>query len=313
MKRAPILCLGPTPALQRVMVFRKLVLDEVNRAVTTMDGIAGKGVNVAKVLQALGERPIALGFLGGETGKTLRAVLRERRIETNFVDVAAPTRQCITVIDEEAGVQTELVEESKPVTKANYDSLYATVERRLPKARAIVMSGTLTPGGPDKFYARCVRLARRAGVLSIADAKGLPLVQALKEGPGLVKPNRSELGATVGKELTDEGETIRAMRDLHAQGAERVVVTAGKKPTLAFDGRECWRIIPPKVKAVNPIGSGDAFTAGLTWRLLRGDSLGEACRWASAAGAANALTLMAGEIEPRVMKQLAGQTQAQLV
>jgi tagatose 6-phosphate kinase len=48
--------------------------------------------------------------------------------------------------------------------------------------------------------------------------------------------------------------------------------------------------------AVNPIGSGDAFTAGLVWRLLRGDDLGAACRWGSAAGAANALTLMAGEV-----------------
>jgi fructose-1-phosphate kinase PfkB-like protein len=81
-------------------------------------------------------------------------------------------------------------------------------------------------------------------------------------------------------------------------------VTAGNKPTLAFDGQQCWRIIPPAVKTVNPIGSGDAFTACLTWRLLQSDCLGEACRWASAAGAANALTPMAGEIEPKVVKRL---------
>lgn len=300
----PILCLGPTPALQRVMVFRELVLDEVNRAVTTLDGIAGKAVNVAKVLQALGERPVALGFLGGERGQALRTALRERRIEMDFVDVAAPTRQCITVIDQEADSQTELVEESKPVKKADYDALYRAVERRLPKAGAIIISGTLTPRAPEKFYADCVRLARQVGVLSVLDAKGPPLIHALCARPGLVKPNRTELAATVGRDLTDEKQTIRAMRDLHAHGAERVVVTAGNKPSLAFDGQNCWRIIPPEVKAVNPIGSGDAFTACLTWRLLQDDSLGEACRWASAAGAANALTLMAGEIEPKIVKRL---------
>jgi fructose-1-phosphate kinase PfkB-like protein len=48
---------------------------------------------------------------------------------------------------------------------------------------------------------------------------------------------------------------------------------------------------------VSPIGSGDAFTGALVWRLLRGDDLGEACRWAAAAGAANALTLMSGEMD----------------
>ena len=57
-----ILCIGTTPAVQRVMIFRKLTLDAVNRAATTLDGAAGKSVNVAKVLHALGGRPVAAGF-----------------------------------------------------------------------------------------------------------------------------------------------------------------------------------------------------------------------------------------------------------
>ena len=64
-----ILCIGTTPAAQRVMVFRRLALDAVNRAVMTWDGAAGKSVNVAKVLQALGEQPVATGFLGGARGE----------------------------------------------------------------------------------------------------------------------------------------------------------------------------------------------------------------------------------------------------
>ena len=84
-----ILCIGTTPATQRVMVFRKLTLDAVNRAVTTLDGAAGKSVNVAKVLKALGEQPVAAGFLGGDRGEQLRAVLEARGIELDFVKVAA--------------------------------------------------------------------------------------------------------------------------------------------------------------------------------------------------------------------------------
>jgi len=64
-----ILCIGTTPAAQRVMVFHRLTLDAVNRATTTLDGAAGKSVNVAKVLQALGEHPVAAGFLGGDRGE----------------------------------------------------------------------------------------------------------------------------------------------------------------------------------------------------------------------------------------------------
>jgi tagatose 6-phosphate kinase len=203
----------------------------------------------------------------------------------------------VTVIDETGGTVTELVEESRPVEPAAYEQLAAVLQRRLPACRAVVLSGTLTPGGPVDFYRRCVEWARAAGALSVVDAQGPPLSAALAARPGLVKPNRVELAATTGRDLPDEAAVLVAVRELHARGAERVVVTAGAAPTLAFDGQACWRVISPRIPALNPIGSGDAFTAALTARLVRGDDLGEACRWGAAAGAANALTPLAGEMD----------------
>ena len=97
------------------------------------------------------------------------------------------------------------------------------------------------------------------------------------------------------------------MRDLQERGAQSVVVTAGKEPALAFDGRQFWKVTAPNIKAVNPIGSGDAFTAALVWQLLRGADLGEACRWGCAAGAANALTILPGELEKKDVERLAAE------
>jgi tagatose 6-phosphate kinase len=299
-----ILCIGTTPAAQRVMSFARLALDAVNRAATTLDGAAGKSVNVAKVLQAVGEHPVATGFLGGDRGQYIQALLKARGIETEFVTVAARTRQCIMVIDESAKTHTELVEESPAASALEYERLMGIIRKHIPGCRAAVMSGTLAPGGPADFYFQCVQMAREAGALSVVDAQGATLAQALKARPGLVKPNRAELAATVGRELTDEAAARKAMVELFERGAERVVVTAGKDPALAFDGRQFWRVAAPRITAVNPIGSGDAFTAGLVWRLLRGNSLGEACRWASATGTANALTLMAGEVERADVERL---------
>ena len=82
-----ILCLGPTPAVQRVMVFRKLALDAVNRAALTLDGASGKSANVAKALKALGEEPLACGFLGGERGESLKAELENSGIKQSFLSV----------------------------------------------------------------------------------------------------------------------------------------------------------------------------------------------------------------------------------
>jgi tagatose 6-phosphate kinase len=302
-----ILCVGATPAVQRVMIFRKLVIDAVNRATTTLDGAAGKSINVAKVLKELGEEPLATGFLGGDRGDFLRGVLQTKGIASDFVSVQSRTRQCVTVIDQSADAITELVEESSPVAAGDYEQLAAIIRRRMPGCRAVVMSGTITPGGPTDFYRRCVQWALEAGPLPVVDAQGAALIEALKAGPGLVKPNRLELAATVGRELADEESVIAAMRDLSERDAQRVVVTAGVEPVLAFEAGKLWRIHTPKVPICNPIGSGDAFTAGLVWRLLRGDDLGEACRWGAAAGAANVLTPLAGELDRGEVQRLASQ------
>ena len=296
-----------------MMVFRNVTPDAVNRAITTVDGIAGKAINVAKVLKALGGDPVAVGFLGGQRGEDIRRALRERGIEQEFVSVPLPTRQCVTVIDQQAQTQTELVEESQPVSPEHYEALIQTVRRRMPGSKAAILSGTLTPGAPADFYLKCVECANANGILAILDVKGEPLTLALQARPGLVKPNREELAASFGRDLTNESAVIAAMKNLHERGAQRVVVTAGKAATLAFDGQTFWRTMPPSVAAVNPIGSGDAFTAALATRLLRGADLGEACRWGAAAGAANALTLMAGEVEREEVERLAPLVKVEMI
>jgi tagatose 6-phosphate kinase len=308
-----ILCFGTTPAVQRVMVFPQLTLDAVNRAVTTLDGAAGKSVNVAKVLKSLGERPVALGFLGGDRGAFVRRVLDEKGVESEFVTVASRTRECLTVIDKLTGTHTELVEESLPATSADFDALLAVVHRRISGCRALVMSGTVAAGGPLDLYLQLTRLAHKAGTLAVVDAQGRSLTEALAAQPDLVKPNRAELAATVGQALNDEAAVRSAMREIQNRGARRVVVTAGAGAVLAFDGREFWRIVPPQVAVANPIGSGDAFTAGLVSRLVRGDDLGEACRWGAAAGAANALTLMPGELRREDVEHLVRRASLSLV
>ena len=300
-----ILCIGPTPAEQRVMIFRSLKLDAVNRAIKTLDGAAGKSTNVSKALAALGEQVTATGFLGGERGERLLSILQPRGIRCDFVDIGF-TRLCITVIDESNGTQTELVQESQAVEPSHYQQLENIVRTQLKTCEAVIMSGTLTPGGPADFYFRCTQLANAAGALAVIDAQGPPLIETLRASPGLVKPNRLELASSLGKNLDTDSELMRSMRELHELGAKRIVITAGKQPAFAFDGTTFWRVFAPRVKAVNPIGSGDCFTAALVWRLLQGDDLGEASRWGTAAGTANVLTTLAGEIEKSEVERLLG-------
>jgi tagatose 6-phosphate kinase len=261
------------------------------------------------VLKVLGEPGVATGFVGGQRGELIRKMLDEAGVAHDFVTVQPETRLCITLIDTGGDSHTELVEESAAVEEDAFAALAGKLEILLKSARMLVMSGTMTPNAPVAFYARCVEVAARGGVSSIVDAAGESLLRALPARPALVKPNRAELARTLGMELPDESAVKEGMRKLIDLGAKSAVVTLGAEGAIAFDGRQFWRIRLPKVMAVNTIGSGDALTAGLAAALARGQPLPDACRLGCACGAANAITLVSGEVYLEDVQAMMAQVQ----
>jgi tagatose 6-phosphate kinase len=308
-----IVCLGTTPTVQRTMIFHHLVTGEVNRAVEVIEGPSGKSVNVAKVLKVLGLDAIATGFLGGDRGQCLRRDLDAMNIRHDFVPTDARTRLCITLIDRGGDTHTELVEESPPVNAAAWDALQSKLRELLGQATMLALSGTLAPSGPPDFYGQCVRLANEAGIPAIVDAQGEALLKSLPARPALVKPNRAELGKTLGLKMDGPAAVRQGMNKLIDLGARAVVVTLGGEGAMACDGRKTWRIHPPKISAINSIGSGDSFTAGIIAALTAGQDLPEACRLGAACGAANALTLLSGEVRIDDVYRLLGDVKIEIV
>jgi tagatose 6-phosphate kinase len=277
------------------MTFAKLQIDAVNRASAVHEYASGKSINAARVAHTLGEPVLATGFLGGDRGRFIRAGLDRAGVAHDFVEVEPATRMCITVIDESMHTATELLEESQPVSRESYDGLLEKLAALVSRARVVVMSGRLTVGADPDFYARIHALATNARC--IVDVTGPPLLATLDKRPFLVKPNRAELTETLEAEI-DDAESLRgAMRETIARGARWVVVTAGTEPTLVTDGKRFWQIDVPKVRPVSPIGSGDAFCAGIAVGISRGMDVPEACRLGTACAVANAMTPYAGHVD----------------
>ena len=293
-----ILCLGTTPADQRTMTFASLQLDAVNRAASVTRTASGKSINAARVARTLGADVLATGFLGGDAARFMRRDLDAAGIRHDFVDVTPPTRACITVVDESAGTATELIEESKQVEPEAWDRLVDRLDAHLRTAGVLVLSGTLTPGAPQDFYGRCVARAALHGVRTIVDASGEPLKQALAAKPFIVKPNRAELGRTLGMDTSTDAGLRDAMRHVLSWGVQWVVVTMGRDGAIASDDNAFWHVGTPQVQVVNPIGSGDSFAAGLAVALTCGPPMPEALVVGAACGVANAMTRVAGHVEP---------------
>ena len=68
-----------TPALDKTVVIPDFTVDHVNRIRTVRLDPGGKGINVSKVLKALGMESVATGILGGGTGRFILDRLDEMR------------------------------------------------------------------------------------------------------------------------------------------------------------------------------------------------------------------------------------------
>jgi len=88
-------------------------------------------------------------------------------------------------------------------------------------------------------------------------------------------------------------------------GAGGAVVTLGPGGAAGLiDGGE-WLVRTPPVQAVNTVGSGDCFAAGLLLGFERGDGTEAMLRAAAGAAAANAASPLTGHFEPALARDLA--------
>jgi tagatose 6-phosphate kinase len=289
----------------------------------------GKGVNVARLLGALGEEVIATGLAGGRTGELVRADLAGAGVDARFHPIAGETRSSVTVV---AGGDATVFNEPGPeVTAAEWaafrDGFAALLDGT--GARVVVLSGSLPRGLPPDAYAVLAGTARRAGARVLLDAGGPALRHGLAGRPHVAKPNLTELAQAIaggtrtgtgndpdagrypdgangtgGGDGTDgagggdpepvDDVLLRGARALRAAGAGAVVASRGSAGLVAVTPEGTFAAHPPERLHGNPTGAGDAVAAALARAMLRETP------WSRALAAAVALSAAA------VMEPVAG-------
>ncbi|CAM5722374.1 Tagatose 6-phosphate kinase OS=Streptomyces violarus OX=67380 GN=FHS41_007851 PE=3 SV=1 [Streptomyces violarus] len=109
----------------------------------------GKGVNVARVLAALGHEATVTGFTGGAMGQVVQELLAAvPGVADALVPVSGSTRRTIAVVDEQTGDTTQLNEPGPMVTPTEWSAFQEAYEDLLPSASAVALCGSLPPGVP---------------------------------------------------------------------------------------------------------------------------------------------------------------------
>ena len=290
-----ILCVGLNPVYQKTLTIEGFRIDQVNRVKPgILESSAGKGINVARTIKTLGNEPLVTGFLGGDTGRYVQGFLAEEGLESDFVPVSSPTRTCTTILDPQQHTHTEIVEEGRPVSADEAERMHRLYAERLPSCQFVTISGTAPQQVPNDIYADFIRAARQFNIPVLLDTQKDLLLESLDAVPFLLKINQDELGAAFQEQITSPEILFRLIDKVHERGVECVLISHGKEALVLSHAGERRRIVPPSIRAVNPVGSGDAVLGGLASALFDGKDFVDAARLGTACGAANALTLAPG-------------------
>ena len=289
-----ILTVTPGPALDLTWHVERLVPGDTLRTRPGAHRAGGKGVNVSRVLAAMGHATEAVAPVGGETGDRFTRELGESGISACLISVQSETRQTVTIVDQNSGQATVISEEAPTLTPDEWIELTERVESRLANATVLVVSGRISASAPADLLARLVRSATANGVSTIVDTSGPSMLEAARAGATILKPNRDELAEATGEDTISGGITA-----LLRLGAETVCVSLGEDGLAAAvrsDPALLHRAALRRPVHGNATGAGDAAVAALAAGLEQGRSLDQMLRTAAIwAGSAVSMPL-AGEL-----------------
>jgi len=243
----------------------------------------GKGANQAVAAARMNADVSLIGRIGDDAfGAALIAGLVDEAVDVSHVRTSVGTssglavigvedsgQNCITVIPGANGLMTSADVMSAESVIAAADILLLQLE--IPVVAVIT----------------AIRIARQHNVLTLLDpAPALKTFPAELLSVDVVCPNESEASQITGLPVTNVAEAMTACMHLQSPGARIAVITLGSRGCVVCDESGNPRHIPSfPVTAVDTTAAGDAFAGALGFCLAQGQSILDALRFASAAGA----------------------------
>ncbi len=312
-----IICISANPAIDRTVWIDELRIGKVNRALRARSAAGGKAAHVAMVARAMGVETIWIGFLGGGTGDECESQLKALNIPIEVVRTRSSTRVNQEIIDSVGNI-TEVLEPGAAVEADEAEQMLLVCQRLFERHKTnlqVVLSGSLPPGLDHEFYTRIIRNVHEHNGFVALDTSGAALVKALPSSPDLIKPNREEAEAVLGRTIRGEVGTAEAAREFIECGAKSVALSLGSEGLLWLDSAQGDPLLirPPSTTVRSTVGCGDATVAGFMVGRSRQQSSTESAVLAVACGAANCFASAPGLVDVNDVRRLVPQIDVQPV
>ena len=231
----------------------------------------GKGLNQAVAAVRNGAATAMIAAVGNDdAGTILRSLADREGIDTSQISVVVgvPTGRAVITVDDRA--ENSIVVIPGANEEADFDSLPAGTG-----ASTVVLAQLEVP---ISTVHAALAAARAAGCRTVLNPAPVPVSELPAELLGLcdlIVPNEHEV------------ELLGGVDHLHASGVGSIIVTRGAAGVSVYErpGVAPWTVDASAVTPVDTTGAGDSFCGALAARLAAGDSVADAVRYASAAGA----------------------------
>lgn len=200
------------PALDLTTRLEAMSLGEVNLVNDASLRAAGKGINVAMVLNDLGRDVAVTGWLGTDNQQSFVSLFAARALTDHFVRVAGSTRINVKIA-EQSGRVTDLNLPGLTIHRGDVGVLEHAIDELASQAQWFVLAGSLPKGVAPDYCAHLIRLLKAKGKQVIFDCSGAALSEGIKAAPTLIKPNLVELEQWAGrpiKALSEQAVCARA-------------------------------------------------------------------------------------------------------
>ena len=257
------------PAIDYVVHIEEMTIGSVNRAKCEELYFGGKGINVSIVLNELGIKSKALGFVAGFTGAAIEDGVKEKGIETDFVHLKNGFSRINMKIKSDD--ETELNGRGPIIDDNALKGLFCKLDG-LKDGDTIVLAGSIPASMPTDIYEKILERLSGKNIKTVVDATKDLLLNVLKYKPFLIKPNNHELGEMFGVELKTNEEIAEYAQKLKDMGARNVLVSMAGDGALLIDENGKTHICGVcKGVVKNSVGAGDSMVAGFIAGSLQGD------------------------------------------
>lgn len=296
------------PAVDRTVFVQRLCPGGLNRVKHVVEDAGGKGINVARTLQALGGTCLATGLLARQGSGRILESLERAGLEHDFILTPGMVRTN-TKLAEEDGRVTELNETGPVTAPEEMEALEKKLCSYAEEQVLFVFAGSAPPGVDGTIYERLIRAVHQRGAKALLDADGVLFANAMKAVPDIVKPNLAELLEYFAASGQEEEQIRKFGRKLLEQGVGTAIISCGADGALFFfagnkqpaagaadrNGEE--RLQQEKnnlvirhpalpVKVCSTVGAGDAMTAAYCYCAWKGMDYEETARFCMAVSAA---------------------------